>query len=46
MDRIPEVCPWLEVPLHTVIELAPNVTGSDERRWKLGPPVEDPNVGG
>jgi broad specificity phosphatase PhoE/predicted kinase len=46
MDRIPEVCPWLEVPLHSVIELAPNVTGSDERRWKLGPSVEDPNTGG
>ncbi len=46
MDRIPEVVPWLDVPLHTVIELAPNVTGSDERRSKLGPPVDDPNVGG
>ena len=42
MDRSPEVCPRLDVPLHTVIEVQPQVTGADERRTFLGPPVDRP----
>jgi len=46
MDRPREVCPRLDVPLHTVIELARGITGCDERRFALGPIVEQPHVGG
>jgi len=46
MDRSREVCPRLDVPLHTVIELARGITGCDERRFPLGPAVEQPHVGG
>jgi broad specificity phosphatase PhoE/predicted kinase len=31
-------CPYLEIPLHTLIELRPNAYGCDERRAHLGPP--------
>jgi broad specificity phosphatase PhoE/predicted kinase len=46
MDRPREVCPRLDVPLHTVIELARGITGCDERRITLGPTVDEPHVGG
>ncbi len=35
MDWPPEVCPHLDVPLHTVIELTPNAYGCEERRFAL-----------
>ena len=45
MDRAPEICPRLDVPLHTVIELVRTVTGCDERRHPLGPAVDPPLLG-
>lgn len=35
MDWPPEVCPHLDVPLHTVIELTPSAYGCEERRYAL-----------
>jgi len=35
MDWPPEVCPHLDVPLHTVIELTPSAYGCEERRFAL-----------
>lgn len=37
MDWPPEVCPHLDVPLHTVIELTPSAYGCEERRFALEP---------
>lgn len=37
MDWPPEVCPHLDVPLHTLIELSPTAYGCEERRFKLEP---------
>lgn len=37
MDKRPEECPRLDVPLHTVIELVPKAYGCDENRIFLGP---------
>lgn len=45
MERPREVCPRLDVPLHTVVELQRGITGCDERRFVLGPPVDQPHVG-
>ena len=35
MDKKPEECPHIEVPLHTVIELTPRAYGCDEERFSL-----------
>lgn len=37
MDWSPEVCPHLDAPLHTVLELSPQAYGCEERRYPLGP---------
>jgi broad specificity phosphatase PhoE len=37
MDWPPEVCPHLDVPLHTLIELSPTAYGCEERRYALEP---------
>jgi broad specificity phosphatase PhoE len=37
MDRPPEACPRILVPLHTLIELTPTAYGCDERRFELEP---------
>jgi len=36
-DREPDECPFLEMPLHTVIELEPKAYGCAERRFEVGP---------
>jgi broad specificity phosphatase PhoE/predicted kinase len=38
MDRPPQECPHVSIPLHTVLELEPTAYGCDERRIEL-PPV-------
>lgn len=35
MDIPPQECPFLPMPLHTVIELVPNAYGCTERRYEL-----------
>ncbi len=35
MDIPPEECPFLPMPLHTIIELVPNAYGCSERRYEL-----------
>ena len=37
MDKPPQTCPTLPIPLHTVIELVPTAYGCEERRFQLGP---------
>jgi len=37
VDRPREEVPYLDIPLHTVIELIPKAYGCDERRYVLGP---------
>ena len=34
-DRHPSKCPWLEMPLHTVIQITPKAYGVDEVRHVL-----------
>ncbi|MBL8722079.1 MAG: histidine phosphatase family protein [Myxococcales bacterium] len=48
MDWSPEVCPHLDAPLHTVLELSPQPYGCEERRYPLGPlpPRAQPLLGG
>jgi broad specificity phosphatase PhoE/predicted kinase len=36
-DREPDDCPFLEMPLHTVIELEPKAYGCAEQRFEVGP---------
>jgi broad specificity phosphatase PhoE/predicted kinase len=40
VNRPREDVPYLDIPLHTVIELIPKAYGCDERRYVLGPSVE------
>ena len=40
MDKPPRECPFLPVPLHTVIELVPTTYGCDETRHELGPAAD------
>ena len=40
MDRLPKDCPFLPMPLHTVLELTPTTYGCEERRIELGPSAE------
>ena len=42
MDRPPDECPFVSIPLHTILELEPTAYGSDERRIDLPPPPLDP----
>jgi broad specificity phosphatase PhoE len=42
MDRPPEACPRVSVPLHTLIELTPTAYGCEERRIELPPVPVDP----
>jgi broad specificity phosphatase PhoE/predicted kinase len=37
MDRPPMECPFVSIPLHTVLELQPTAYGCDERRIELPP---------
>jgi broad specificity phosphatase PhoE/predicted kinase len=37
MDRPPHECPFVSIPLHTVLELEPTAYGCDERRIELPP---------
>lgn len=40
MDKPPRECPFLAMPLHTVIELTPTTYGCDETRFELGPKTD------
>jgi len=42
MDRPPSECPFVPIPLHTILELEPTPYGSEERRISLPPPPLDP----
>ncbi len=42
MDRPPRECPFVSIPLHTILELEPTPYGSEERRIDLPPPPLDP----
>jgi broad specificity phosphatase PhoE/predicted kinase len=42
MDRPPHECPFVSIPLHTILELEPTAYGSDERRIDLPPTPLDP----
>jgi broad specificity phosphatase PhoE/predicted kinase len=37
VDKDPSECPWLSIPLHTVIELTPTAYGCAEHRFALSP---------
>jgi broad specificity phosphatase PhoE len=41
MDRPPNECPRLEIPLHTVIQLTPTAYGCDEQRFELPPSLDE-----
>lgn len=41
MDRPPNECPRLEIPLHTVIQLTPTAYGCKEERFALPPLIEE-----
>jgi broad specificity phosphatase PhoE/predicted kinase len=43
MDRPPSECPFVSIPLHTVLELEPTAYGCDERRIELEPPPGPPS---
>jgi len=42
MDRPPQECPFVSIPLHTILELEPTAYGCDERRIDLPPAPVDP----
>jgi broad specificity phosphatase PhoE len=42
MDRPPHECPFVSIPLHTILELEPTAYGCDERRFELPPVPADP----
>jgi broad specificity phosphatase PhoE/predicted kinase len=42
MDRPPHECPFVSIPLHTILELEPTAYGSEERRFALPPAPLDP----
>jgi broad specificity phosphatase PhoE/predicted kinase len=42
MDRPPNECPFVSIPLHTILELEPTAYGCDERRIELPPTPLDP----
>lgn len=41
MDKAPEECPRLPIPLHTIIQLTPTAYGCDEKRFELPPAPYD-----
>jgi broad specificity phosphatase PhoE/predicted kinase len=42
MDRPPQECPSISIPLHTVIQLTPNAYGCEEKRFRLAPILDEP----
>jgi broad specificity phosphatase PhoE/predicted kinase len=42
MDRPPLECPFVSIPLHTILELEPTAYGCEERRIELPPAPIDP----
>ena len=42
MDRPANECPFVSIPLHTILELEPTAYGCDERRIELPPAPLDP----
>jgi broad specificity phosphatase PhoE/predicted kinase len=42
MDRPPTECPFVSIPLHTILELEPTAYGCDERRIELSPAPAPP----
>jgi len=42
MDRPASECPFVSIPLHTILELEPTAYGCDERRIELPPAPLDP----
>ncbi|HEY8090244.1 MAG TPA: 6-phosphofructo-2-kinase/fructose-2,6-bisphosphatase [Polyangiaceae bacterium] len=42
MDRPPRECPFVSIPLHTILELEPTAYGCEERRIELPPAPLDP----
>jgi broad specificity phosphatase PhoE/predicted kinase len=42
MDRPPQECPFVSLPLHTILEIEPTAYGCDERRIALPPAPLDP----
>jgi broad specificity phosphatase PhoE/predicted kinase len=42
MDRPPNECPFVSIPLHTILEIEPTAYGCDERRIELPPTPLDP----
>jgi broad specificity phosphatase PhoE/predicted kinase len=42
MDRPPNECPYVSIPLHSILELEPTAYGCDERRVALPPAPLDP----
>jgi broad specificity phosphatase PhoE len=40
MNLPPSQCPFVSIPLHTILELEPTPYGCDERRLDLPPPAE------
>ncbi len=42
MDRPAKECPFVSIPLHTILELHPTAYGCDERRIELPPAPLDP----
>jgi broad specificity phosphatase PhoE/predicted kinase len=42
MDLPPGECPFVSIPLHTILELEPTAYGSEERRIDLPPTPADP----
>ena len=42
MDRPPAECPFVSLPLHTILELEPTAYGCEERRIELPPAPLDP----
>ena len=45
LDRPPAECPFVSIPLHTVLELQPTAYGCDERRIELPPaPVSQEEI--
>jgi broad specificity phosphatase PhoE/predicted kinase len=42
MNRPAQECPFVSIPLHTILELQPTAYGCDERRIDLPPTPEDP----
>ena len=43
MDLPPDRCPFVSIPLHTILELEPTPYGSEERRIELPPAPLDPD---